>query len=128
MNKWIDYCSTCDTDPFNATINDGLCFLTYIFKSGNEYSPINSAQSAHSALLPTCDGIPFGKQYLVSKFCRGVFQLRSSFPCYAITWDTDKLLSHYRQIQEHSELTLKQLTLKLAAILALLISQRAQTI
>ena len=31
LNKWLDYCSTCDIDAFNATINDGLCFLTYIF-------------------------------------------------------------------------------------------------
>ena len=78
--------------------------------------------------MPTCDGIPFGKQHLVSKFCRGVFQLRPSLPRYAFTWDTGKLLSYYRQIQENFELTLKQLTLKLATILALIMSQRAQTI
>ena len=24
LNKWIDYCSTHDIDPFNATIKDGL--------------------------------------------------------------------------------------------------------
>ena len=128
MNKWIDYCSTRDIDPFNATIKDGLCFLTFIFECGNGYSSINSARSALSAILPTCDGIPFGKQHLVSKFCRGVFQLRPSLPPYAFTWDTGKLLSYYRQIQENSELTLKQLTLKLATILALIMSQRAQTI
>ena len=73
LNTWIDYCSTRDIDPFNATINDGLYFLTYIFESGNGYSSINSARSALSVILPTCDGIPFGKQHLVSKFCRGVF-------------------------------------------------------
>ena len=128
LNKWIDYCSTRDIDPFHATIKDGLCFFMYIFECGNEYSSINSAQSALSAILPTCDGIPFGKQHLVSKFCRGVFQLRPSLPCYAFTWDTRKLLSYYRQIQENSELTLKQLTLKLATILALIMSQRAQNI
>ena len=108
LNKWIDYCSTRDIDPFNATIKDGLCFLTYRFECENGYSSINSARSALSAILPTCDGIPFGKQHLVSKFCRGVFQLRPSLPRYAFTWDTGKLLSYYRQIQENSELTLKQ--------------------
>ena len=128
LNKWIDYCSTRDIDPFNATIKDGLCFLTYIFECGNGHSSINSARSTLSAILPTCDGIPFGKQHLVSKFCRRVFQLRPSLPRYAFTWDTGKLLSYYRQIQENSELTLKQLTLKLATILALIMSQRAQTI
>ena len=116
------------THLINATSNDVLCFLTYIFESGNGYSSINSARSALSAILPTCDGIPFGRQHLVSKFCRGVFQLRPSSHRYAFTWDTVKLLSHYRQMQENSELTLKQLTLKLATILALLMSQRAQTI
>ena len=61
-------------------------------------------------------------------FAAEFFQLRPSLPRYAFTWDTGKLLSNYRQMQENSELTLKQLTLKLATILALLMSQRAQTI
>ena len=51
LNQWIDYCSTRDVDPFNATIIDELCFLTYIFESGNGYSSINSAWSA---LKPVC--------------------------------------------------------------------------
>ena len=119
MNRCIDYCSTPDIDPINATINDGLCFLTYIFESGNAYPSINSA---FSAILPYCDGIPFGKQHLVSKFCRGVFRLRPSLPRYAFTWDTGKLLFHHRQMQNNSELALKQLKHKLATILALLFS------
>ena len=51
-----------------------FAFFMYIFECGNGCSSINSAQSALSVILPTCDSIPFGKQHLVSKFCRGVFQ------------------------------------------------------
>ena len=78
--------------------------------------------------MPICDGIPFGKQHLISTFRGNVFQLRPSLPHYAFTWDTGKLLSVYRQVQENSEIALKQLKLKLATILALFMSQRAQTI
>ena len=39
LNKWIDYCSTRDIDPFNATIKDGLCFLTYIFECEVLFQP-----------------------------------------------------------------------------------------
>ena len=58
LNKCIDRCSTRGIDTFNATINDALCFFTYISESGNGYSSINSAQSVLSAILSSCDGIP----------------------------------------------------------------------
>ena len=53
----------------------------------------------------------------MSKFCRGVFQLRPNLPRYAFTWDIKQLFDYCRS-----------LTLKLGTILALLMSQRAQTI
>ena len=126
LKKWIEYCSQNSINPFNATTYDGLSFLTYMFQSGNGYSSINSAKSALSALLPVSDGVSFGRQHLVSKFCRGVFQLRPSLPRYAFTWDVKQLFDCYRSLGENSSLKLRALTLKLGTILALLMSQRAQ--
>ena len=128
LKKWIEYCGQNSINPFNTTTYDGLSFLTYMFQSGNGYSSINSARSALSALLPVSDGVSFGRQHLVSKFCRGVFQLRPSLPRYAFTWDIKQLFDYYRSLGENSSLKLKALTLKLSTILALLMSQRAQTI
>ena len=128
LKKWIEYCGQNSINPFNATTYDGLSFLTKMFQSGISYSSINSARSALSALLPVFDGVSFGRQHLVSKFCRGVFQLRPSLPRYAFTWDIKQLFDYYRTLGENSSLKLKALTLKLGTILALLMSQRTQTI
>ena len=104
LKKWIEYCGQNSLNPFNATTYDGLSFLTYMFQSGNGYSSINSASSALSALLPVSDGVSFGRQHLVSKFCRGVFQLWPSLPRYAFTWDIKQLFDYYRTLGENSSL------------------------
>ena len=128
LKKWIEYCSQNSINPFNATTYDGLSFLTSMFQLGNGYSSFNSARSALSALLPVSDGVSFGRQHFMSKFCRGVFQLQPSLPRYAFTWNIKKLFNYYRSPGENSYIKFKALTLKFGTILALLMSQRAQMI
>ena len=111
----------------SSSNNNGLDFLTTLFKSGVDYSSINSARSALSAVLPVTNSISFGKQPLVSKFCRGVFQLRPGLPRYTFTWDIKTSFDYFRQ-QDNSNLDLKSLTFKLTMLLSLILCQRVQTI
>ena len=70
----------------------------------------------------------FGQQLLVKCFMKGVFNTRPSFPKYTATWNPDIILSHITNLTDKCELSLKQLSQKLAILLCLLPGQRDQTI
>ena len=52
----------------------------------------------------------------------------AKFTTIAFAWDIKQLFDYYRSLGENSSLKLEAFTLKLGTILALLMSQRAQTI
>ena len=58
---------------------------------------------------------------------KGIFEKRPSLPRYTSTWDIDILLNHVKDLNL-SEMTLKQLTIKLATLLAIYTGQRLQTL
>ena len=67
-------------DVTHATINDGLDFLTLLYKQGVGYSAINTARSALSSAITPADKTTFGEHPLVTRFLKGTFELRPSFP------------------------------------------------
>ena len=68
---------------------------------------------------PPIDGVVIGKHPLISRFMRGVFNNRTPQPRYSFTWDVAKVLSHIRSLGTNDTLPMKELTHKLATILAL---------
>ena len=55
---------------------------------------------------------------------RGVFLSRSTLPRYHFTWDVNKVLAYLRSLSPVEDLSLLQLSKKLAMLLALLSGQR----
>ena len=49
-------------------------------------SAVSSARSALSSLIKPFHGITFGKDLLVNRFLRGVFNIRPALPPYITTW------------------------------------------
>ena len=70
----------------------------------------------------------FGTHPLVSRFLKGVFTERPSLPRYQNIWDMNIVLNHLKQSTIAKELSLKDLTLKLVMLMALLSGQRCQTL
>ena len=105
-----------------------LEFLTELFSLGLGYSSLNTARSALSAVLRTEDGRPIGKHPVVIRFLKGIFELRTPVPRYQQTWDVSILLSYFKEAEQNSSLPLKDLTVKLCALLLLSSAQRVQTI
>ena len=130
LKQWSLYCQEHSIDMYNATINQGIDFLTFLFKSKNlGYSALNTARSALSLFIGKNYNIgTFGKQDTVSKLLKGMFRLRPSFPKYMVTYDPDIVLNHLKQIGHQIKMDLKLLTLKLTTLLCLLTGQRNQTI
>lgn len=74
------------------------------------------------------DNVSFGEHPLVCTFMKDVFQLKPALPKYTHIWDVEKMLSHLTTLAPVASLDLKNLSLKLVTLLAILTGQRCQTI
>jgi hypothetical protein len=94
-------------------------FLTYLFDSGLSYSAINTARSALSALCSAKKAdYTIGSHPTVVRFMKGIFELKTPTPRYNLTWDVSLVLTYLKSLGgDNSELTLKNLTYKLCALL-----------
>ena len=128
LSRWVTYCKNKQLDVTHATINDGLDFLTLLYKHRVGYSAINTARSALSSAITPADKTTFGEHPLVTCFLKGTFELRPSLPRYSTIWDVSIVLTYLRSFPALNDLTLKQLTLNLTMLLALVTTQRPQTL
>ena len=112
-----------------TNINVVLDFLLDLYNQGLSYSSINSARSTLSNFTLVTDYVGnVGSHPLVSRFMKGIFNMRPPTPRYVCTWDARVVLNHLRSLSPLGSLTLKQLTLKLVMLLALLTAKRANEI
>ena len=89
------------------------------------FSTLNTARSALSAVLPPVAGRPVGEHVLVSRLLKGVKSKRPSLPRYNYTWDPNVVTNFLKQATND---TLRDLTLNLTMLMALVTGQRAQTL
>ena len=68
----------------------------------------------------------FGDQFLVKHFMRGVSMSRLTLPRYHFTWDVNKVLAYLKSLFPVEDLSLLQLSKKLAKLLASALGQRKQ--
>ena len=128
INQWLSFCESNGINYLHASTNDGLQYLTEVYTKGRQYHTVAAARSALSAIMPLENGIPFGERTLVTKFVKGVANLRPPLPKYSCIWDVKLVLNHFRSQADNDQLSLKDLTLKVTTLLCLLLCQRAQTI
>lgn len=69
-----------------------------------------------------------GSHPLVSRFIHAVYQTRPCLPRYQCTWDTSVMLNYLKTLSPVKDLKLKDLTLKLVMLIALVTGQRGQSI
>ena len=128
LGKWVHFCSRRNTHPLRAGVTTILDFLTTQFLSGSQYSNLNTAQSALSAVHPPIDGIPVGSHPLVKRLMKGTFNLRPPKARYSHTWDVAVVLHYLQTLGPNKDLSLKNLTMKLVMLTALISGQRCQTL
>ena len=109
----------------SPAVDDVIEFLTSLFDCGLGYSAINTARSALSSTL-TVDNKPVGTHPLIVRFMKGVFNLKPTLPKNNVTWDPAILLRFLRSLSPVKLLSLKDLSLKLLALLWVLTGQRSQ--
>ena len=128
LTRWQNFCHNHKLSPYNPGTAKAIDFLTELFNSGIGHSAINTARSALSTIILPKDGIPFGKDPLVCRFLKGVFEIRPCLPKYSHIWDTTKLLCHLKTFPTIETTSLKDLTRNLTTLLCILTGQRCQTI
>lgn len=125
--RWIEYCTENSIQCFNASIEEGLEFLTHIFKKFNlQYSAMNSARSALSLIIPRQGTTTFGNTDIVTRYMKGIFKLKPSLGKYTCIYDADIVIKYLDTINNNTA-PLKELSHKLLMILLLVTSQRNQS-
>ena len=80
IKKWTKFCAERQGDQFLPLVVDVLDFLTELYEKGFTYSGINTARSALSSFVQLDDGSCVGKNPLISRLLKGVFQSRAPKP------------------------------------------------
>ena len=126
ITAWLKYCSDCNISQVNPKLQQVLDFLTLQSKRVG-YSAVATARSALSSFIKV-DGVKVGDHPLVSRFMTGLFNQKQALPRYSETWDPQIVLNHLKTFPAIDDMSLKQLTLKLVMVMALLSAQRVQTL
>ena len=64
---------------------------------------------------------------LVTRFFKGLYEINKPEPKYKYIWDVNTVLEYLKNIEPIEQITLKELTLKLAMLLLLATGQRGQS-
>lgn len=129
LRRWMSFCICGEIDPFHPPLNIFLQYLLSEFRSakGRSYSSMNTIRSAISTVASINDR-PAGQHPLVTRFMKAVFRERPAFPRCRITWDPKLVLDHLTSLGQNKDLSLIQLSRKLAILMLLLTGQRGQTL
>lgn len=104
-------------------------YLYYLFRIPRSYSVINSHKAMLLQTLPFFGNTWCKKECnLISRFMKGVFVQLPPRPRYMYTWDVSEVLKYLASLYPLDKLTLKLLTFKTIALIALATAPRAQTL
>ena len=116
FRKWHSWCHSRGSDPFSGLVKEVLANL---HDEGYIYRSLNSYRSAISSVHERVDGCPVGQHPLVIRLMKGVFNDRPPLPRYTSTWNVQMVLSYIGSLGSNGSLSLKQLSLETAMLLAL---------
>lgn len=119
----MDFCHETETDIYEASANRILEFLQKRYSLGASYGTLNSMRSAIS-LISANDVI---NDRVISRFFKGIFQLRPMKPRYDETWDVGTVLTFIANLYPLEPLSIQQLSERLVTLLALGTAHRVQT-
>ena len=124
LKRGISFCEEKGIDIFRPNESDLLLYLTKMFENGCSYGTLNTDRCAIS--LITSDKI--GEQALISRFLKGCFKLRPTNAKYSCSWDVNVVLDYLEGLRPLRSLDLKDLSHKVATLLALCSAQRVQSL
>ena len=95
---------------------DVVNFLANLYSEGYQYQSLNPYRSAISSTHQYVDGVSVGNHPTVTRLLQGVLNSRPPQPAF---WDVGVVIQHIKGLGANKNLSLKQLTMKTAMLLAL---------
>ena len=115
-------------DPIKCPLTHTLDFLTECFHEGFQYNAIAGFRSAVSAYHDPIEGITIGLNPRVSALLPVIYKSTTPQPKYTFIWNVKRVIEFLTPLPYDSDLSLKDLTLKLTMFLALTSATRASEI
>ena len=126
--RWCSWCVSEKSNPISASLNNILSFLSNCFDDGLQYRSINVMRSTLSSTHPKIDGYAVGQHPYVLNVMKGILNNRPPKPQYSYTWDVRQVTKYMKQMGSNASLSLKQISLKLATLLALTCPKRVSSL
>jgi len=127
IGKWKKFCDQRKISFDEPSVGEVLDFLVVLFEDGLGYSAINTARCALSTFI-SIGSSTIGAHPLVVRFLKGVFNQRPTKTRHTHVWDVATVLTFMKTVSPAKFLSLKDLTMKLVVLMALVSAQRAQTL
>ena len=128
LRKWATFCVQRGINPLFPTLPQACRFLRILSDGGLGYAALNTARSALATILPDFDNRSFGTHPLVCWLVKGGYEKNPPRPRYTQFWNVNKIFDLFKVWGPKKNLSLKQLSLKVAVLTLLVSSQRGQTI
>ncbi|XP_057290276.1 uncharacterized protein LOC130612963 [Hydractinia symbiolongicarpus] len=128
IRRWIQYCTRRSIDPYHPNVKDVLIHLTELFKGGSGYSVLCTTRSAIASVVSISGYSSLLEHPLISRFIKGVFNIKPSTPKYSLIWDTNVLLTYLKSLSPNKDLSFKDINIKLACLLTILAGQRVYSV
>ena len=122
IKKWAIFCGIRKIAPDLSNMLEFLYTLLNL-----SYSSLNTARSALSCIV-LIDKIPVGRHPVVCCFLKGAFEQKPPAHNYYGIWDANQVLQFLKAFSPNRCSSLKELTYKLAKLLALVTIQRKQAL
>ena len=128
LEKWTVFCVKFKVKPNKPSVYQVIRFLSELFHNGLGYSAIGTARSAISNYAEPVDGFQLGSHPKITRFIKGIYNLKPPKPKYTHAWDVNTVLEKIRSWMPLKDISLKLLTFKTIMLLALSTAQRTQTL
>lgn len=126
--KWYFWCLRGAINPIHTSETVVIRYLDFLVKQGKSYSVINTHKSMLLQTLQFFDNVWCANPSLIARFMKGLFYSVPPKPKYTFTWDVSVVLNYLSSLFPLETLSLRLLTLKLTALIALSSAPRAQTL
>ena len=124
---YTQFCRRNNLDELTPSTVNLINFLQYEHEvNKRQYRTLNSYRSAVSSTLGTCPllGKPVGQDPLVCRFLRGIFRQKPPKAKLFPSWDVSQVLNYLKTWGVSKNLSLKQLLMKTAFLVALVCCKR----
>ena len=118
LRAWTEFVAKEELASQIPTVVSLCNFLSYLVTKGLSYASVASHRAALTTFFDQLGASEMGADSRVARFMKGLFRKNPPKPRYAETWDVNTVLDYITSLGNNSALSLKELTLKLAFLLA----------